>query len=315
MLVLAASVAGCAEIFGLGDYIQGDASVLTDALADVAVDVPVIGLDGCAGPSLACVAPLPSGWAFTAGNPNARPACTSDYGTPTDVEEGLTAGAASCNCSCSVAPATCSSLVFTAGTNAACNNDTAGQTETYSSGCTMLSASITTVGEQVAVTATPQAGGCVPDGGAVVPPVSYANQGRTCELEAIPGGCDAGVCVPSPAPFFGICVQQAGIVTCPSGYPVQHLVGSTLNDQRGCDCPCDYEAGSCGGVVNLYNSNSCGGTAHAVQADGGCTSVTNHTYQSFTYAATQTPGNCTAGQGTPTGDASFADTVTVCCAQ
>lgn len=333
---------GCADVFGLGDYTEQDGgpdATATDATPDSTPDSSELEGGGDADASDAvtsdaddsgdagdgavttvctgvCVPPLPSGWTFVAYDRAFRPSCSTGYGTPTDVEEGLSAGAATCACTCATAAPSCSSIAVTAGdagTNG-CNNQTT-QTVTTDGGCTSMAA-LTTQGEKMSATVTPTGGGCTPDASVSVPAVSYAYQGRICEpLGAPGGGCDAGVCFPPPSPY-GLCVYQAGAVACPTGYPVQYGVGSTVTDTRGCSaCTCGYDGGTCGGNVTFYTGTTCNLQSQTITADGTCQAVTNQTFKGFQYAPSATGASCTPSATTPTGDAGFADLATVCCTQ
>src|ERR1019366_10606190 len=60
----------------------------------------------------------------------------------------------------------------------------------------------------------------------------------------------------------GLCIYQSGVQTCPTGaYSVQHIVGASVADSRGCSCGCVNPTCPADGYVTGYTSNSCGGTA------------------------------------------------------
>jgi hypothetical protein len=307
---------GCAEIYGLGDYTQQDGG--TDASVDAAVESGSDSGNDASGNNDAgcgvCAPPLPGGWTFVAYDRAFRPSCANGYGTPTDVEEGLNAGASTCGCSCGLSTS-CSSLLVTAGDGGSngCNNKNS-EAVSYDGGCAVLPSAISTLNESMSVTAS-SGGGCTPDASVVTPAVTYDYQGRICELVSATGGCDAGVCLPDPGPY-ATCVYQAGAVACPSGYPAQHLVGASVSDTRGCTpCTCGFDGGSCGGSAIFYTGAGCSANSQTVSVNGTCQAVSNQTFKSMVYQATGGGGSCTPSPTSPTGDAGFADLATVCCTQ
>jgi hypothetical protein len=258
---------------------------------------------------------LPTGWAWAAYDPTARPACATGYTTPQDVEEGIDAGAATCGCTCTTTNPTCTSgkITITAGTNGLCNNVT-NQTDPADAGCNGVTAFSTTNGDISAVGPAPVDGGCTPTPSESAPAVGYANEGRACAYtESAGGGCANGsVCLPNPAPFT-TCVEQLGMHVCPSGFATQHLVGTTITDTRGCTaCTCGFDAGSCGGTATLYTNVGCTTGALAVPVDGVCTAAGTHAWKGYSYAAT-TNASCAASPVAPDGGVAFSDLTTICC--
>ena len=320
-----AALVGCGDILGLDGYTDQDGSI--DAAGDATSDAPSGdakpdvapsegGTDGggC-GSSEICVASPPSGWSWTVYDPDARPACATGWKTPTDVEEGIDAGAASCACGCTTTQPTCTTgnITFHYG-NGACNATT--QDEVANTGaCAQLSNQFATGGpSKVAVTGpAPSGGSCTATNNFNVPPVGYTHQGRTCALGSNGASCGAGnECVPNPAPF-GMCVSQTGVVACPSGFPTQHLVGTSVTDTRGCSaCGCTFDAGACTGTTTLYTNSGCSQTATPLTTDGTCTGTGNHTWKAYAYAPT-TNGSCAGTTSSPDGGVVFADTTTICC--
>ena len=311
LVLVPAALAGCADVFGLGDYtLADDASASADAgLPDVGV-----GADGCGGPDLACVPAVAAGWTYVAYDQAFRSSCASRYGTPVDVSEGISAPAATCTCGCDVTASTCSTLHLTVGNDSTCSNETK-QVENGTA-CSNLSATIATKpGDQIAATGAPSGGGCTPDAGTALPAITFGNQGRICELAVAPGACDQGMCVPSPAPY-GACVRHAGALACPAGYPVAHQVGTTVADTRGCSaCTCGFDAGACGGSLVIAQNGGCNQGAQTIPVNGTCTSVPGGMYKSFAYTPIAASATCTPSTTAPTGDASFSDLATICCTQ
>jgi hypothetical protein len=312
-------LAGCGDIIGLDGYGEPDGSVIDSSTSDVVGDVTpdVIGDAGsdvvCAHPSFTCVPSLPTGWTWAIYSEDARPSCATGYATPTDVEEGIDAAAATCTCGCTTTDPTCGSVTITAGTNGSCNNIT-NQTDPADASCNNVTSF--TTGADISVTAgKPSGGSCAPTPTETVPPVGYDHEGRTCSLaDAATGGCASGnVCVPNPAPFT-TCVSQTGMQACPTGFSVQHLVGTTPADTRGCTpCTCAFDAGTCGGSASFYTVAGCTKNQQKIPVDGVCTAVTTaHTWVSFTYASTTT-ASCAAATVAPDGGVDFSDLTTVCC--
>src|SRR6185503_2838392 len=192
-------------------------------------------------------------------------------------------------CGCTTTQPTCTggNITFHLG-NATCNATT--QDEVANTGnCEQLSNQFSTSGgSKVAVTGPPPSGGsCTPTSTFNVPPVGYAHQGRTCALGGNAASCGAGnECVPNPAPFT-MCVSQPGAVACPSGFPTQHLVGTSVTDTRGCSaCGCTFDAGACTGTTTLYTNTGCSQTPTPFTTDGTCSNAGTHTWKSYAYAPT-----------------------------
>jgi hypothetical protein len=283
---LTALSSGCADIYGLGDYAEADGA-LPDGDSSTEPD---------------------GGWSVVAYDQASRANCPTSYGNHTDVEEGLSAAPATCGCACAPLPPTCATQVLTAGNNGACNSATS-QNDSNDGGCSTLSTQIQTFNESMSVTVTP-GGGCTPNPTVTAPTITFPYEGRICEL--LGASCDAGACLPT-APYEA-CVYQTGVLDCPAGYPVQHIVGTQISDTRGCtSCTCGYAAGSCGGSA-VFFAGPCAGPGQAmVPADGACHGVPNQMFKSFSYLAHPVAGTCAPSTPTPTGEAGFADQATVCC--
>ncbi len=317
-----AAALACGDIIGLNNYTDQDGSVLVDAggsdapTGDAKSDVNTNDAGTC-GAGFACVPALPAGWAWAVYSADSRPACATGYGAPSDVEEGIDAGAATCGCGCTTTDPTCASTVaITAGTNGACNNTTT-QTDPADASCNVLTTSVNTFanGSNISVTGpAPSGGSCAPTPSQTLPGVGYAHQGRTCAYDAgAQGSCAGGtVCVANPAPF-ATCVSQVGDNACPTAFPNQHFVGTTLDDTRGCTaCTCTFDAGACGGSTTFYVNNNCTNKLQKIPVDGVCTGASAHTWTSFTYAPV-TSASCAGSTTSPDGGVVFGDLTTVCC--
>jgi hypothetical protein len=310
------TVAGCGNILGLDGYTDAVDAAPGDAQPDAQPDAPPAGDGGGCGNFSVCAPELPSGWAWAMYAADQRAPCANGYGSPTDVEEGLSAAAASCGCNCTTTDPSCATgnLTITAGANNTCDDNT-NQTDVADAGCNALGSFSTSGGDQVSVTGpSPTGGGCSAVLSQTIPPVGYDHQGRTCAYAGTPGsGCSAGsVCVPNPAPF-AVCVEKAGVETCPSGFPNQHLVGTTVDDTRACGaCTCTYDAGDCTGNATVYSNFGCTGASSTIPVTGTCTNVGNHTWRTYQYNPT-TSASCEASAITSDGGVAFNDPATICC--
>jgi hypothetical protein len=330
-LLFVATLAGCGDIIGLDGYTDedgaADATQLDAPSGDAKADVKlsdagsdVVATDaeaGCLTPANTCVPPLPGGWAWAVYDPDTRPACATGYGTPTDVAEGIDAGPATCGCGCNTTNPNCNAgtLTITGGNNGTCSN-TANETDPADAGCNLLATSFTLGGgSSIAVKPpAPVGGSCTATTSDSVPEAGVEHQGRTCAYAGTAGGgCSGGnVCVPNPTPF-GVCVSQAGLQTCPSAFPNQHLVGTTLADTRSCSaCTCAFDAGACTGTVTMTTNNGCTNNKQQIPADGGCMGVGAHTYVSYNYVSGST-ASCAASPASADGGVVFSDLTTVCC--
>jgi hypothetical protein len=103
---------------------------------------------------------------------------------------------------------------------------------------------------------------------------------------------------------------------CPSGFPNQHLVGTMVDDTRGCTaCSCTFDAGAttCGGNVVFYTNGTCTTGAKTVVANSGCTGVNGNTYTNIIYTPSTLTASCAPSTVGADGGAVFGDLTTVCC--
>ncbi len=321
-VLVALALAGCGDIIGLDGYDLDGGSVDAiatdsgggDAQSDV-VQNDVVPDGGCNQVTSVCVPDLPSGWSWDIYDPDTRGACANGYATPTDVEEGIDAGAAACGCGCTTTNPTCTGdVTITAGTNGACNN-ISNQTDTTNMACNTLT-QFSTSGASISVTGpAPDGGSCTATPSQTLPTVGYDHQGRTCAFTGTPGsGCTAGnVCVPNPAPFT-MCVSQPGVNACPASFPTQHLVGTAIADTRSCtSCGCTFDAGACVGTATIYTNTGCSTGQTNITANGTCTTVNgNRTWRAFAYAPAST-ASCAGTAVSADGGVQFSDMTTVCC--
>lgn len=300
-LVALVLLSGCATLVGLDrSYADADAG----------------GGAGACDPGNVCAPPAPDGWQLEAYHPSARPGCAPGYTAPSDVEEGIVAPDATCDCSCTLTPPSCDvgSMSFTAGTDTACTNRATLALSAAASSCTLVSSSFNVKNsESFSVSGPAPAGGsCAPSVAKSVAPPSPSSLGQLCMPAQPPSGaCSGGACLPDPSPFR-LCVSQVGRAACPSGYPIEHEVGAHVADTRDCACGCSFDAGKCEGTATFFYDTACTKNPTAIPVDGDChdASATNKV-SAYTYAPMSTAA-CTPTGG-PTGAATFADARTVCC--
>jgi hypothetical protein len=154
-----------------------------------------------------------------------------------------------------------------------------------------------------------------------VPAYSWGVQARGCVSTVAPAQVDCAsgqVCAPKPEPGFGakLCISHAGDVACPGGgYGVKHLYYTSVADTRTCsDCTCAAPTGgSCSFSLVGYASSdsSCTGNAVTYLPGTKCAGVQQPGDMRLTMAPTA--GSCAAGTSSPTGTATPAGPVTVCC--
>jgi hypothetical protein len=153
--------------------------------------------------------------------------------------------------------------------------------------------------------------------------ISFAGQGRACSPQSDAGaGCaDGGVCAPTIAAPFLLCLSQAGNAACPAGpFGVAYHVGTGAVPTCATACACTVNATCTNKTVTYYADSSCQSTTTLpVAANGVCqvasTSMGPGTsYGSYMYSAT---ANATCGvSGNPGVSAvGLANQETICCAQ
>jgi hypothetical protein len=162
--------------------------------------------------------------------------------------------------------------------------------------------------------------GCAPQGTQSVPPIAWGINGRACvsTVAASQVDCPAGsVCAPSPAPPFGpgACIAALGDLPCPlQGYTAKHVFFRSADDARGCTtCTCGGAVNpACTATLSDYPQNqSCTGQPISYQAPFACVPVDMP--RDFQVQVTTAGGACPPSQSAPTGAATPASPLTVCC--
>jgi hypothetical protein len=324
---------------GPGDDGPGDSAPIMDVLPvpDVAADV-VEELPPppphCGG-EFACVPAPPADWSgpfeFYSGA-GAVPACTTNFGhSAFDGNDSISAGSASCGCTCDPAKGvSCSDVSFAIAPTAVCAQNPSGPCDTF----TLSNGQCKTINDQgkcnandLAMTAsapTASGGMCPPKPTFSAPAPSWAVSGRACAAQTAISAADCtsgNVCAPYPSTPFqaGLCIMHTGDVACPTaGYTGKHVLYSGINDARGCSaCTCGSVGGAtCTAIVKVFSSTTngtCGGPTPPVpfSLPVKCSAVS----QPADFNVTETPsgGTCTPSPVTPVGQVTPAQPTTFCC--
>ncbi|HEX2679600.1 MAG TPA: hypothetical protein VHM19_23280 [Polyangiales bacterium] len=134
------------------------------------------------------------------------------------------------------------------------------------------------------------------------------------------GNCDTHeLCAPAPQAPFGaaLCIWKAGDVSCPSGdYTKHHVYYQKLHDTRSCSaCSCDGPDCSYQWKVFDASDTSCSTPLVSLNSEDQCVQVNPSNDKLRIGASVTGTGDCTPQGGSPTGDVTAEDAVTVCCAQ
>ncbi len=310
-----------------GDAARGDAP--GDAPRDVTFDVP----STCAAAGVACTYAAPPGWtgpvALYSGSGGAPvPACPAAFPmVAASAFASLSAPPASCSaCACIPPPApSCPNppnvdFYQDPGCSVPCDTLSVppGQCVPYSAAC-----GVAPQGVDMTVNPPVNAGSCLINGGdATLQSITWGTAARACTAAGYgQSDCPAGqVCAPVPAPPFGakLCILQQGSVGCPSGaYSQQNVFYEGETDSRGCaPCSCGGLSGeTCGTLVIYSDIFGCSAPAFGpAPAPLTCNPFgAPSTQLGVVYSPGATQGSCPPGGGGPTGSASPASPVTVCC--
>lgn len=285
----------------------------------------------------ACVtAPPPaSGWlgpaAIYLGTPGQS--CLGAYDSPAyNGGTSLNAPSATCStCTCAPAP-TCSPSYLTIErkdpTNMSCDGTCEFTWPIPANNCSNLSAqanndpcgkgtsswfnwTYSTLGE----------GTCTPSlQSPTVPPATWTQQATVCVAAQISsGGCMAGqACAAPTSPPLAtpLCIYKQADVPCDqSAYPNRTLAYGTIQDTRGCTA-CNCNTPSCAGTMRIYDMANCGnqvdyGPAGA-QVCGQIGQIPASQFSAY-YELDTDALTCVANPSSPTGSATPATPVTICC--
>jgi hypothetical protein len=280
-------------------------------------------------PAWTCTpAAVPAGWSIVEYTANLRPACSADYGSPTDVVEGPAGDPATCGCACNVTtPGSCEEGAFAV--SAGASGCTIGPVSSQGNGGTCSPATVNYTpppGAKMQASALPYtAGSCTPNPTVTLPPVTFTGQGRVCGSAVAAGaGCSGGAsCAPiAQGSGFNLCVAHDGVQTCPPGFAKSHTVGPSVSDTRGCSkCACGGATGTCqNSTLTLFPDSNCQDGGAVVAADGKCSSFPAPngggpapTYVAYTYTAEVQGEACPPSAVSPDGTVSLAQPKTICC--
>jgi hypothetical protein len=298
------------------------------------VDDNCDGLVDCADPQcksagFTCDAAPPTGWsgpvAFTVG-PSAAQPCPANFGTVSfQVNAGLSAPGAMCGCSCDPSGGFACQSTETFFTDSLCGKPCLVTATLVSGACQDVFAALASCGPPMSAlsstaSAPTFAGNCPTLPTKTLPPVTWAQHGQACATPTAPlqGGCAGGqVCVPPGA--GRLCVAAAGALACPAGSPYtqSQLFYQSVNDARDCSaCSCNPPVTVFCGTGQILGSNdvvACTGTTVVESAPAACTMDNGSTARKLDETnATKAP--CTPSPVGPTGTATPAGPMTICCA-
>ncbi|MEX1364689.1 MAG: hypothetical protein AB1Z98_16295 [Nannocystaceae bacterium] len=167
------------------------------------------------------------------------------------------------------------------------------------------------------------AGSCTPQSTVDVQPATYLDRHLVCGGTFEQGACAGGeLCVPPPggelAPQW--CVWQDGEHECPadSVYVEQTVLYRGVTDGRGCEaCTCELPQGACtGAVATLAVAGDCMGAAAGTLSPDACVNAigAGPAADAVSMSAGSPPSSeCTPSAPEPTGTATPAEPVTLCC--
>jgi hypothetical protein len=278
----------------------------------------------CQGAGYVCTDPVPTGWIGPVAWVNIAggtlPSCGGAYATQAaGGHDALTASPATCACNCgNPANVQCGSVSINYYTDGFCQSS-------YGSGglppnnfCVNTGGSSVQTAKGIA-TATSYNGDCTAAPTKTVPPVDWGQSEVVCNYDAPSdtGGCTSGLCVQSPqtGAWGKACIYQTGDLACPSGaYAKKVTFYTSVSDSRSCGtCTCTATPGSCNATISVFSNAGCGTLLTTIPTDGTCHNAAA-AISAETMTITPTPGTCGSnGTGGPTGSASAAAPVTVCC--
>jgi hypothetical protein len=312
-----------------------DAGTPTPEVCNDRIDNDCNGLVDCADPACSaktkCEPSVTGGWTLVAYDATATGACPAGYGNASDVVS-LTGGSqpATCGCTCGVnAPPSCVTGTVQLYTSMQpppqCPIFGAGWNQTAGACVDLPTPQPSKPGSGARVTPlAPQGGSCTATTTAPPPPPPPTAHGRVCTVQgSLGGGCtNGGVCAPSVSGGFAICVQQAGDVACPPGYPTKTVVGTSVQDTRACSgtcgCAANPTATCTNALMSFFANAGCTGHQLDLTADDKCDTVNdqpNNNYNSWKYQAVVQNASCgnPTSTPTPTGGVSLQGTHTICC--
>ncbi len=269
----------------------------------------------------------PSGWLGPvvlwsgAGTP---PACEGAWATSAlDAYADLSAPAATCTCG-DCGPSTgesCAPIEATFWTNATCSGAPCGSASLTT--CTdVMNGSCSDSVSYTTATSPPTGGSCAPQ--TTVNPLtsSWGLNARLCaysDAQAV-GNCGPDTNLVCPSASYGahVCIYTEGPSSCPSPYDSPSTFYQSIAESRSCVCTCSAPSGgSCsGGGGTLFAAAACGTDEglHAVTSNDACEYANlGNVLSTVGSAPSLTPGTCSQSGVQTTGNATPAQSITVCC--
>jgi hypothetical protein len=258
-----------------------------------------------------CLEPAPADWtgpfAVVIGDDGER-VCPERWPDPVStVHADLIAPAASCDCACTPPSSVCSAAVELHLDGACSSLDIAHPAN--ANGCTQTTGATSVRATSAAVAIDPPA--CSGEPMAAIATPQWGSTASLCASSSAGERCDAGECRPIAQ---SLCIVREGEHDCPEGpYETASTWWSGAIDDRGCSsCTCGPPvAASCDGVSQLevYESGDCSGAALDSMAMDQCGTAGG----SARYLP-ESLGECSVeSASTPTGSATAAGAVTLCC--
>lgn len=166
------------------------------------------------------------------------------------------------------------------------------------------------------------AGSCDAESSVELEPATYVSRHRVCQGSFEQMTCASGeLCMPSPGGDFAPqwCVWQDGEHECPadSVYTAQTVLYRDTVDGRGCEaCMCDLPEGPCTGTgATLAVETNCMGSAAGTLSPNACVAAigAGPPAEAVSVNMGLPLGACVPSEPAPTGEATPADPVTLCC--
>jgi hypothetical protein len=287
------------------------------------------GLKDCEDPAckagFVCVPIPPSEWGpvgFVRDRAPAAPSTDCGAYAPADIAmfDGIEAPAGGCTCGCAAPAGGVCQVGATLFQYATCSGGAAQQPN----GCYDFSKNGWVIGSVSTLKPTlSTAGVCAASASGSPQAPAWKSAVDLCTVVVAGAGCgDSHMCVPRPPAPLGpaACVQRAGTVDCPDGYPQQRILYDAMQDNRTCavgSCTCGSATGQvCDVSVSLYKDAGCANHAGTYKLDGYChaTGFAAGAVGSSRFTGQTTGGACTSGGAASViGDVTPINARSMCC--
>ena len=283
---------------------------------------------GACAPTGTCMPAAPIDWlgpfAILEGTGDMPASCPDGWGQDLLVAwKDLTVPASTCECTCEAPQGvTCGDTSLVQSSSNSCNILV--KSWPVGASCTNVSAKDGQAQYWTASQPDVAGGSCTATPTTVIPPTSWGAGVVACAPMEQAGACaeDGQSCVGLPDASSRLCIAVEGDEGCPAGTPYQtrELLYRNVADDRGCAaCTCGDPAGTCTGAkVRLVDASDCNAGAFivgTVPADGSCEQITPGPAQGAKLDTTTATimATCEPSAAAPTGEATPADPVTLCC--